>query len=85
MSTDPTPPRPPHPPGHDSGAGRVQWWAIGAAAVAAVCCAGPVLLAALGAGTAGTVLGLGLGAAAIAVPAALVVGGAVVLIIWRRR
>lgn len=51
-------------------------WMIGAVVLAAVCCAGPALFAALAAGSLGAVLGV----VALAIPAAAVLVVVVVLI-----
>jgi hypothetical protein len=59
-------------------------WVLGAAVLAMVCCAGPAVLAALGVGAAGTLLGVSLGVMALAVAGALLLAAAVVLIARRR-
>lgn len=55
-------------------------WMIGAVVLAAVCCAGPALFAAVAAGSLGAVLGASLGVVALAIPAAAVLVVVVVLI-----
>ncbi len=63
---------------------RGSSWAIGAVVLAAVCCAGPPLVATVAAGSLGAGLGFALGLTSLAIPAALVVVVAVLLIRRRR-
>ena len=91
MSTDPGPgpggnaaPTPPptaheRPEGDRSSSGTR--WVLGAAVIAAICCAGPAVVAAFGVGAFGAGLGLGLGVAALVVPTAL---GLVVAVVFLR-
>ena len=63
--------------------GRGGLWLLIAVVGAAICCAGPALLATLGIGVAGTALGAVLGIATIAIPA-LVVATAALTALLRR-
>ncbi len=63
------------------GGGR---WMVALFALPVLCCAGPVLLAALGAGSVGALLGGATGSVALAV-AGLAVVGVVLVVLARRR
>ena len=65
--------------GHPSGPGRSGWW-LALAAVPVLCCAGPALLAALGAGGVGAVVGGATGSGVLALVGVLVVVGALALL-----
>ncbi len=59
-------------------------WKVALVALPVLCCAGPALLAALGAGSVGALLGGAIGSVALAV-AGLAVVGVVLVVLARRR
>lgn len=69
------------PPGNGAGGG----WLAAAAAVAVMCCAGPAVLAGLGAGALAGALGAWLRLGAIAVALLAVLAGAATVLVRRRR
>jgi hypothetical protein len=64
------------------GAGR---WMVALFALPILCCAGPALLAALGAGSVGVLLGGATGSVALAIAGLAVAGVAVAVLVLRRR
>jgi hypothetical protein len=60
-------------------------WLLVAAAFAVVCCAGPIVLAGLGAGLVAGALGAWLGLAAVCVPIVALLAGAGAVWVRRRR
>ena len=64
---------------------RGTGWMVALFALPILCCAGPALLAALGAGTVGALLGGATGSIALAIAGLAVLGAAVAVLTLRRR